>query len=150
MPFPPKPGPVKHCETCGVLMTRKRFGPSQTLEDMGRFLVRRNCSQSCGNTKANPTSKDAHHWRARRHRKPTCEECATTQNLHVHHKDRNHTNNDPSNLATLCASCHLRLHWREDREKRMEAARKAQVTAVARYGASTRPRSTDGRWRSAG
>lgn len=146
MPQTIKPDPIKHCETCGILMTRKRFGPSQTLEDMGRFMLRRNCSQSCGSTKTVVT-KDAYHWRARKHR--TCEQCATTLDLHVHHEDRDHTNNDPANLITLCSSCHLKLHWREDRAKRMEGAAKAKATA-ARRGANTRPRSTDGRFASAG
>lgn len=145
--IPPKPDPEKHCETCGVPMSRKRF--NGRLEDRGVFLRRRFCSLSCGNTKQTVT-KDALHWRARKHKAQACSECGAIADLHVHHKDRNPANNEPANLMTLCASCHLRLHWREDREKRMEASRKAQATAAARYGASTRPRSTDGRWRSAG
>ncbi|WP_050670485.1 HNH endonuclease [Luteipulveratus halotolerans] len=48
-----------------------------------------------------------------------CEACGSTTRLHVHHKDRNWRNDEPANLMTLCASCHLRLHWREDREQRM-------------------------------
>lgn len=139
-----KPDPEKYCSVCGVRMYRKRFGESQTLEDMGRFLSRQTCGQSCGNTKQTVT-KDALHWRARKHRKPNCQECNTTTDLHVHHIDRNPANNDPSNLMTLCSSCHLKLHWREDRALRMEAAVKASATAVAR-GAHIRPRSTDGRF----
>lgn len=142
MPFPPKTDPVKHCEICGVPMERKRY--NGRLEDRGVFLRRRRCSQACANSKIEVT-KDAHHWRARRHRKPACEECGTVRNLHVHHVDRNHANNNPANLRTLCSSCHLRLHWREDREKRLAAAKRAAATAAAR-GASTRPRSIDGRW----
>lgn len=149
MPFPLKVDPAKDCETCGTPLVRKRFA-SGRLEDRSVFLRRQNCSQACANTKAELRSKDGHHWRARKHRKPACEDCTTTTDLHVHHIDRDHTNNDPANLRTLCSSCHLKLHWREDRPKRMEAARKAQATAVARYGANTRPRSTDGRWSSAG
>lgn len=117
MPVPPKPDPIKHCEICGELLVRKRY--NGRLEDRGVFLRRRRCSQSCANTRLELTSKDAHHWRARKHRKPACEECGAIKRLHVHHKDRDHTNNDPGNLATLCDSCHLKLHWREDREKRL-------------------------------
>jgi len=142
------PDPVKHCEICGDLMTRKRY-PGGDLETMAIFLVRRRCYQSCANSKLEVT-KDTQHWRARKHRKTACEECGTSLDLHVHHADRDHTNNDPENLITLCSSCHLKLHWREDREKRMAGVRKGQATVVARYGANTRPRSTDGRWRSAG
>lgn len=118
MPQTPKKDPIKYCENCGVLMQRKRFGESQTLEDMGRFLGRKNCSQSCGNTKPVVT-KSAHHWRAKKHRAPQCSECPATTDLHVHHIDRNHKNDDQDNLITLCSSCHLKLHWREDRAKRM-------------------------------
>jgi hypothetical protein len=145
MSTPPKPDPEKFCENCGALVTRKRF--NGRLEDRGVFLRRRFCGRSCGNSKAEVT-KGAHHWRARRHRTPACEDCATTSDLHVHHVDRNHANNDPANLRTLCSSCHLRLHWREDREERLAAAKRAAATAAAR-GANTRPRSTDGRWCSA-
>lgn len=147
MPVPPKPDPVKHCETCETSMSRKRF--NGRLEDRGVFLRRRFCSQSCANTRAEVT-KDALHWRARQHRKPACEKCGTTSDLHVHHEDRNPANNEPANLQTLCSSCHLKLHWREDRPKRMDAARRAQATVAARYGGTIRPRSTDGRWSSAG
>jgi hypothetical protein len=143
MPQTIKEDPIKHCETCGVRMFRKRFG--KRLEDHGVFLRRRNCSKACGNTKTEVT-KDTSHWRARKHRAKNCADCGTTEQLHVHHKDRNHENNVQENLITLCASCHLKLHWREDREKRLEAARKAYATAVPRYGVKMRPRSTDGRW----
>ena len=29
---------------------------------------------------------------------------------HIHHKDKNHNNNDSSNLRCLCASCHRKEH----------------------------------------
>jgi hypothetical protein len=134
--------PVKHCENCGVLMNRKRI--NGRLEDYGVFLRRRNCSQACANSRQDVT-KGAHHWRARKHRKNECENCGTTNDLHVHHTDRNHANDDPTNLKTLCSSCHLKLHWREDRQKRLVSAAKAAATA-ARRGVSTQRRSTDGRF----
>lgn len=127
MPFPPKPDPIKHCQTCGALMTRKRYGPKRTLEDMGRFMSRKTCGPVCGSTRTEVTLA-AHRWRAARHRGDQCQECGTTEGLHVHHIDRDPTHNDPANLMTLCASCHIRLHWREDRPQRMEAVRKAQQT----------------------
>jgi 5-methylcytosine-specific restriction endonuclease McrA len=44
------------------------------------------------------------------HKKDTCEECGFipvhTCQLDVDHTDGNHSNNDPSNLKTLCANCH--------------------------------------------
>ena len=39
-----------------------------------------------------------------------CEICGKCEELQVHHKDKNRTNNHPSNLITLCNSCHLRIH----------------------------------------
>ena len=82
-------------------------------------LTARYCSQSCGNTREE-VQPNSHRWRARQvKQREACEECGTTEDLHVHHDDRDVSNNDPSNLRTLCSSCHLKLHWREDREKRM-------------------------------
>jgi hypothetical protein len=116
-------------------MTRKRFG--KRLEDRTRFLSRRTCSQSCGNTRTQ-VEKTTHHWRARHHRERACRDCGATKNLHVHHEDRDTANNAPANLTTLCASCHLKLHWREDRAKRLAANRWW-------IGARMRQRSTAGR-----
>ena len=39
-------------------------------------------------------------------RKQICEICNTTDNLQVHHKDKNHYNNNIDNLAWLCSKCH--------------------------------------------
>ena len=145
MPIPPKEDPIKICETCGEPFARKRF--NGRLEDRTRFLARRNCSQSCANTRAEVV-KDTHHWRARKHRQLDCQKCGALDDLHVHHLDRNPSNNDPTNLQTLCSSCHLKTHWSEDRPKRMAGVAKAMATA-ARRGVSTRRRSTDGRFASA-
>ena len=41
-----------------------------------------------------------------------CAVCGTTDNLEVHHKDRDHSNNAPQNLITMCESCHQRVHSR--------------------------------------
>ena len=141
MGTPILPVPAKNCETCGTPMERKRY--NGRLEDRAVYMRRRHCSLSCANSRQEVT-KDAHHWRARLHKADSCEVCGPTERLHVHHKDRNHENNDPANLATLCASCHLKLHWREDRDVRMAAAKRAAATAKSR-GATTRQRSADGK-----
>lgn len=41
-----------------------------------------------------------------------CERCSWTegQNLPIHHKDRDHFNNEPSNLEVLCHECHAKEH----------------------------------------
>lgn len=42
----------------------------------------------------------------------TCALCGITdiRVLAVHHVDKNHSNNDPKNLAWLCHNCHHRVH----------------------------------------
>ena len=136
MSTPPKEFPDKICETCGKPFNRKRF--NGRLEDPARYLSRRNCSQSCGNSRAE-VARGSLYWRARRFRADVCEGCGTTEELHVHHIDRDPKNNSPKNLATLCASCHLKKHWREDREKRLAA----NPLVVAKRGATTPRLSTD-------
>jgi len=44
--------------------------------------------------------------------KSECGECGKKESLDVHHKDRDYKNNEPSNLETLCHSCHMKLHWK--------------------------------------
>jgi 5-methylcytosine-specific restriction endonuclease McrA len=136
MPQTPKADPIKHCETCGVLMTRKRFGAR--LEDHSVFMRRRFCSLTCANTNA-VVGKNAHHRRAKKFRATTCALCRATEGLHVHHLDRNHENDDPTNLITLCASCHLKLHWREDRDKRMAAMRRNPLQPCVMCGIMFHP-----------
>lgn len=49
-------------------------------------------------------------------RKKMCERCQYDKNeaaIIVHHKDRNRSNNDISNLEVLCANCHAIEHWSE-------------------------------------
>jgi len=43
----------------------------------------------------------------------SCEVCSyvkVPEILHVHHKDRNRSNNDLSNLQVLCPNCHCEIH----------------------------------------
>lgn len=44
--------------------------------------------------------------RAIKKRKKQCEKCGTTKQLQTDHIDRDKSNNDPSNLMTLCRPCH--------------------------------------------
>ena len=39
-----------------------------------------------------------------------CERCGIAKPLVVHHRDRNHGNNDQSNLEILCPNCHYLEH----------------------------------------
>ena len=50
-------------------------------------------------------------------KKDACEECGhdgSVNELHIHHIDRNPTNNVADNLSTLCEPCHHHLHAKED------------------------------------
>jgi hypothetical protein len=42
--------------------------------------------------------------------KRACERCRARLNLCLHHRDFDHYNDKPENLAVLCVSCHLSLH----------------------------------------
>ena len=121
MPIPPKSDPAKNCKACGTPLMRKRYGGR--LEDRTRFLKREHCDQACANTR--PAIQANSHRRHARKLVPLseCEKCGTSSRLHVHHKDRNPANNAMSNLQVLCASCHLKLHWAEDRAARVKAIR---------------------------
>ena len=110
MPNPRNPDPEKFCNTCGKKLTRKRYGG--TLEDMGAFRRRKYCDRVCmalGQQKPEP-SRSAIQKRLRRFRSSSCGRCGATANLAIHHKDGDWRNNDPSNLETLCGSCHTALH----------------------------------------
>jgi len=39
-----------------------------------------------------------------------CTKCWSTKNVDIHHKDKNHNNNEENNLQILCHNCHLKLH----------------------------------------
>lgn len=45
--MPRKADPIRHCKTCGTLLTRKRYEPSRILESMNAFSQRDYCDRSC-------------------------------------------------------------------------------------------------------
>lgn len=103
--------PVKFCAYCGEKLERKTY--SDRLEDLGVFRRRKYCDQKCmasGQIKKDAT-KSAYLKRIHHLRGSSCEICGSTSNLANHHKDENWKNEEPSNLMTLCGSCHTKLHW---------------------------------------
>lgn len=50
-------------------------------------------------------------------REMVCEICGTSEDLCVHHKDKNHGNNELENLAWLCMRCHNNIVHRRSRDK---------------------------------
>lgn len=118
--MPRKPDAKRYCRNCRAKLRRKMYGSQ--LESNLAFSRRKFCDQACmlqGWSKRK-VGKQGYLWRARKHRKATCERCQSIIGLQVHHKNRDWTDNRPENLETLCASCHRRLHWMEDgqRERR--------------------------------
>jgi len=49
--------------------------------------------------------------------KVLCEICKSAPAIHVHHIDGDMTNNSPSNLMYLCASCHKKIHAAKSRSR---------------------------------
>jgi 5-methylcytosine-specific restriction endonuclease McrA len=49
-------------------------------------------------------------WYQRKNMKPLCEDCGSHRRLEVHHKNEDRTDNRPSNLKTLCRTCHRERH----------------------------------------
>lgn len=112
-------GPIKYCRNCDKRLVRRRFSNGQP-EDRTAFRKRKYCDRACmaagytGQIKV-LNAKNSRKQAARK-RKSGCEQCGSRQNLHVHHADENPLNNTPSNLVTLCASCHQRWHRHHGKE----------------------------------
>jgi len=45
-------------------------------------------------------------YHAKKNRKPYCENCGAKKNLQIDHINGDRSNNNPSNLQTLCRPCH--------------------------------------------
>ena len=72
-------------------------------------------------------------------RKESCERCGASEKLQVHHIDEDPSNNNASNLETLCATCHNRHHQNQSKVSPEDVAEiRASSDAVAvlalRYG----------------
>ena len=106
-----KATPDRFCKTCGSLLERQRF--NGRLEDRTAFLKRVYCDRECMAADYEGTIKVMNDKNSRRQsakvRKPCCEICGRTAH-HVHHRDENPQNNEPTNLQSLCASCHKKAH----------------------------------------
>lgn len=86
------------CQSCGAVLEGKQ---------------RKFCSLTCVGMVKRKTElkRGSIYKRILRFRKPACEQCGTMdKRLDIHHKDRDWKNNDPTNLQTLCISCHALLH----------------------------------------
>lgn len=121
MPQQIKSLPVKFCLNCGKKLDRKQF--NGRLEDFAIFSRRKYCSRECSwiCCQRDSISLSGAYKRAAKYRASVCAVCTSTKHLGIHHKDRNPLNNSIGNLVTLCASCHTKLHWKEDKKPRLKA-----------------------------
>jgi len=91
----------------------RRVGFNGRLEDLTAFSKRVYCDRTCMAAGYEGTMKVPNEKNSRRQsakcREQKCNRCDRLSH-HVHHRDRNPMNNDPSNLESLCASCHKLEH----------------------------------------
>lgn len=110
MPYPKGTIILKPCATCGKTLHPRRF-PSGRTESPSMYALRKYCGKTCTDLGLKRgTAKSSVYRRSESHRKSACEKCMATTQLHIHHIDRNPTNNSPENLMTLCNACHARWH----------------------------------------
>ena len=98
-----------------VVISIKKTGP--TIIDSNKPIpipskIAACISKQCSYIRPEIREKSSFHRLARKCLKDSCQHCGGTENLQVHHVDRNWKNNDPNNLQTLCGSCHMKYHWR--------------------------------------
>lgn len=96
------------CVVCGAAVPTDRGAKS-----------RRTCSSACyaarraEQRREGAISAQGSRGRARQdHLAASCARCGATDDLEVHHRDRDPFNNDAANLETLCRTCHNREHGR--------------------------------------
>lgn len=110
-----KPTPLKFCKHCDAKMERKNQ-PSGSLEGLNSFNRRVFCSARCFGAylAKTPKTKEEAHTRARQIKKRRfCNRCNRSDQLQVHHMDRNPFNNARTNLEVLCVPCHRAEHQRK-------------------------------------
>jgi hypothetical protein len=131
MGFPRGWTDLRECKQCGRVLLRKRFTTGR-LEDWGVFQQRQFCGKECqriAQIKPDSTAKQTMMSRARKFKKNYCERCGVSTRLHIHHRDKDITNNAPKNLMTLCVKCHNQLHagkWSESTHSEIPSSLKSQ------------------------
>lgn len=112
---PRKCWPKRYCQNpkCGKELIRPRDKRTGKLISSTNFLRRKYCCLACAvRVREKPDCNIRNHrHKARKFLKDHCEMCGREpkyrSELDVHHIDGDITNNDPSNLQTLCRTpCH--------------------------------------------
>lgn len=96
------------CPVCGEMFSRITTRQVTCGKECGMKVRTLRIS---GNWNAPPREGDAYRISVK-HRLIKCERCGkqNAKRFVVHHKDRNHHNNDIPNLEVLCDSCHRKEH----------------------------------------
>jgi len=81
--------------------SKNLIGKKRTKEFSERYKGEGNPNYQKGNESAKRIVYENH---------KTCKKCNSTEDLNLHHKDKNRDNNDLSNLILLCRSCHSKEH----------------------------------------
>ena len=108
-------GPAqKYCSTCGKQRKKENNRINSYNWRVREGLIEKPGVGSGGNqeNENNPARKNGKStiWQAKRFRKDCCELCGSTRNIDLHHKNKNRRDWNPSNLQTLCRSCHASAH----------------------------------------
>jgi hypothetical protein len=127
---PPKLVESKICENCG-----KEYTPTsnrqQWCNECGTEIKHQNRIKACKQyyhehkelKGCHPRGEESSSYKDgiglyKKKRKSACERCGATENLVVHHKDRDRHNNQEDNLETLCRKCHFKEHHIKDAKGR--------------------------------
>jgi len=112
-----------------VLKWIQRMGISrpknQHKDKFGRFIKK-------GQELPPPTGENHPRWKngvhprtyrriAFEHHPNECYYCGSKENLHVHHKNKDRTDNTPENLFIVCARCHMTIEHREELQRRIHS-----------------------------
>ena len=112
-------GQFVNCTQCNTKIYKTLTDLKRSLS--GKFFCNKSCQTKWRNSQIFIGSKHAN-WingqgsyrniLLRENRNLVCEKCNTRdiRILAVHHKDKDHQNNDPSNLIWLCHNCHFLVH----------------------------------------
>lgn len=111
----PRVQPVLQCQQCGKTFTRtpSKAGNWPTLMV---FKQRKYCSNQCVADAKKAVTIHTARKAAVKLVGDRCQTCDSTKNLQPHHMDSNPLNNNPSNIMTLCRSCHTKWHWEHGKQ----------------------------------
>lgn len=100
------------CACCGISMNRKPH--EVTASKTGRLFCSKSCSAKVSNADRGGYGVTQYRVQAFKELPHECDICSYSKVpgvLQVHHKDRDRSNNDITNLQILCPTCHAVDHY---------------------------------------